>query len=614
MSELKKCKQCKDAGELSNEDIPKWSRQSGNYSPYPPFLTCEEKYNLEDSKGLVEITPDIGENGMELKLNFGKKMSEAWVFYWAPNESKDPLEILDAKEAYHEYENHGLKKTNKKGEVTLSVNLPQPYKEEKKTYCRHVHYLVEDKKEKMWSEMKTTRVIFHCSIEDLDRAIKEKDVLIINALPEEYFKKEKIPNSVNLVYKSLDKLSLKDKKKKIDDFVKESLSEVPAIKKKVDGKKLVLQDIPIITYCAHSKCTASEQLIDHLFECGYHNVSEWLEGIEGWNKERSFFGTEGTDDAEEDAEGKDDEEEEKDDEEKDAENAEDDSEGTKEDEEEDAEGTDEEDEEDEEEEDEEDEEDDAEGTDEEDDAEGTDEEDEPDEEDEEDEEEGTDEEKYFMKDGIKYFYDEDNYVYNEDLEHVGEVIYVDDKPVDIEWLDETKKAEHNKMAKKIKSEEDDEEDDEEEDEDDEEDEEDDAEGTDEEEEDDVEEETKKYEEKDLSRLMNQELRDLIKKLEGRDEETYSYEIDKTKDKLIDLIMNCQGVPTDKKDKKDYYKRYQLENMSKARIKKIAEKLSKRKGNSYKYQVSTWTKKKLIDLILNCQGDKKEMKGGWSFNF
>ena len=52
----------------------------------------------------------------------------------------------------------------------------------------------------------------------------------------------------------------------------------------------------------------------------------------------------------------------------------------------------------------------------------------------------------------------------------------------------------------------------------------------------------------LSKLMNQEL-NLIKKLEGRDEGTYDYEIDKTKDKIIDLIMNCQGVPIDKKNKK-----------------------------------------------------------------
>ena len=613
MSELKKCKLCKEGGELSSEDIPKWSKKAGNYSPYPPSLTCEEKYNLEDRDTLVEITPDIGDNGMELKLSFGKKMSERWVFYWAPNETKDHLEILKAKEAYGEYENHGLKKTDKKGDIIISVNLPQPYKEEDKTYCRHVHYLVEDKKEGIWSEMKTTRVIFHNSIEDLDRAIKEKDVLIVNALPEEYFKKEKIPNSVNLVYKSLDKLSLKEKQKIVDDFVKDSLKHVEKIKIKVNSKKLDLRDIPIITYCAHSKCNASEQLIDHLFECGYHNVSEWSEGIEGWNKERSFFNAE-EDDAEDDEEDEKDEEDEEDEEE---DEKDDDSEEDEEDEKDEEDEDDEKDEEDEE--DEKDEED-----------------DEDEEEDDEDDEEDEEEEKTFVKDGVKYFYDEDDNVYNEDFEHVGEAVYEDGKIVDIDWLDDTKKQDHKSLMKDLNPEEDEddeddededdeeEDEDEKEDEDDEEDDEDEKEDEDDEDEKEDEEEDeedekedediKKYEEKDLSKLMNQELRDLIKNLEGRNEDSYDYEIDKTKDKLIDLILNCQGVPLDKKDKKDYYKRYQLENMTKTRIKKIAEKLSKRKGNSYKYQVSTWTKKKLIDLILNCQGDKKEMKGGWSFHF
>ena len=37
-------------------------------------------------------------------------------------------------------------------------------------------------------------------IEYLDLRIKEKDTMIINALPEEYYKKDKIPNSVNLQY------------------------------------------------------------------------------------------------------------------------------------------------------------------------------------------------------------------------------------------------------------------------------------------------------------------------------------------------------------------------------------------------------------------------------
>ena len=49
---------------------------------------------------------------------------------------------------------------------------------------------MENKKDKIWSEMKTTRVIFHNKIEDIDDAIKNKDTLIINALPSEYFKEK----------------------------------------------------------------------------------------------------------------------------------------------------------------------------------------------------------------------------------------------------------------------------------------------------------------------------------------------------------------------------------------------------------------------------------------
>ena len=110
MSELKKCKLCKEAGELSSEDIPKWSKESGNYSPYPPMVTCDEKYNLEERDNLSELDPEIGSNGMELKLGFGKKMKNTWVFYWAPTESKDSLKIVDAKEAYGDFSNSGLKK------------------------------------------------------------------------------------------------------------------------------------------------------------------------------------------------------------------------------------------------------------------------------------------------------------------------------------------------------------------------------------------------------------------------------------------------------------------------------------------------------------------------
>ena len=37
-------------------------------------------------------------------------------------------------------------------------------------------------------------------------------------------------------------------------------------------KELDIKDIPIITYCAHSKCNASEKLIDSLFDCKVNNI------------------------------------------------------------------------------------------------------------------------------------------------------------------------------------------------------------------------------------------------------------------------------------------------------------------------------------------------------
>ena len=47
---------------------------------------------------------------MELKMGFGKKMNNTWVFYWGPNESEDKLKIYSAKEAYGDFSNSGLKK------------------------------------------------------------------------------------------------------------------------------------------------------------------------------------------------------------------------------------------------------------------------------------------------------------------------------------------------------------------------------------------------------------------------------------------------------------------------------------------------------------------------
>ena len=286
-STIEKCNFCFLAEELDSEKIEYWSKKNENYSPYPKMVSCDENYSLKN-EDLKEIEPELGDNPLYLNLTLGEEYSEKHVYYWAANENKDIHSILPPESAYGEYENHGLKKCNDKGETTLVFNTPQPYKEDKKTHPRHVHYIVEDSN-KVWKPLKTIRVLCTISIDYLDERIKGRDTMIVNALPEEYFKKDKIPNSVNLPLVSLNKLTNKSVERRVLKFLKSSLKNYPVLYELVNDKKLDLKDIPIITYCAHSKCDASEKLIHALYSCGVNNVLEWKEGMEGWNKKRSFF-------------------------------------------------------------------------------------------------------------------------------------------------------------------------------------------------------------------------------------------------------------------------------------------------------------------------------------
>ena len=282
---LKDCNFCRFANELT-EEIPYWSKKRENYSPYPKMVSCDENYSLKN-EDLKEKEPELDDNALSVKLTL-KDTKDKWVFYWATNVQEDTHVILPPESAYGDYENHGLKKCNSKGEVVLKFNQPQPYKDEKKTYCRHVHYLVEDD-DQTWLPLKSIRVICAIPIAYLDERVKGKDCLLVNALPREYYEKEKIPNSVNLPTQSLKKLTSKSKERQIMKFLRSSLKEYPKLNDLVKSKKLDIKDVPIITYCAHSKCNASEHLIDFFYECGFNNTLEWKDGMEGWNKKRTFF-------------------------------------------------------------------------------------------------------------------------------------------------------------------------------------------------------------------------------------------------------------------------------------------------------------------------------------
>ena len=546
---IKKCQFCRLANELDSEEIKFWSKKAGNYSPYPEMITCDSNYNLQNDK-LILKEPELKDNSLEVKLTLGKDNSDKYVYYWASNPQKDIHKIYDPESAYGKYENHGLQKCDEKGEVTIKFNTPQPYKEDKKTHPRHIHYLLEGP-DKTWLPLKTIRIICSIPLEYLDERIKNKDTYIINALPEKYYEKNKIPESYNLPTEILDKMTNESKCRKIKNFLKEYLRKYPLLDEKISEKTLVFEDIPIITYCAHSKCDASEKLVDHLYECGFNNVYEYKGGIEEYNKKRSFFpnmGDDEPDDKDEDIDKEDEDEDEED----------------------------------------------------------------VDEESEEDELEEEDEYEDYIDithEGIEYYY-LNGMLYDEYLEPIGEAKIKNDKIIE---MDDKCKKYHRKQKG----------DDDEEDSEDEIDTDDDEDSEDDDGDSEDEGNIDKFTEDRLNSLKGGKgtLKKIVKEISQRKPKTYTYgDINKMKrDKLVEIALTCQGkrVCSKKSDYK-YKSESEIESMNEGELKEMLNSMINREPGTFKYSESSWTRDKLMNFILTCQGSSKPkdlgvvsfVGGGW----
>ena len=555
---IKKCNFCRLADELNSEEIPFWSKKNENYSPYPKMISCDSNYSLKN-EDLKDILPDLDENSLKAHLTLGKDNSNKYVFYWAANPQKDIHTILGPKEAYGDYENHGLLKTDDKGEVILKFNPPQPYKENKKTNPKHIHYILESS-DKTWLPLKTIRIIQNISLEILDEQMKLKDTIILNALPEKYYKKDKIPNSYNLPSETLEKLTGESKTRKVKNFIKSILKNYPNIENLINGNKLILEDVPIITYCAHSKCDASDKLIDHLYECKFNNTQEYKEGIEEYNKKRSFFTDTGID-----------KEEEVDDSSIDKEEVDD-------------------------------------------------EEDDDDEIDyEEISEEEDDDYIDIIHEGIEYSY-LDGILYDESLNPIGEATITKDK---ITEMDEPCKKYHQKMKGKDDPDDDIEEDDADVEEDDADVEEDDEEGDKEEIKSDDDDDEESYTEESINKLKGGKgtLKTIVKNISKREKNSYNYGDIKNmkKDDLINIALTCQGkrVCSKKSDYK-YKTKDEIENMTEKQLRELLNEMINRDPETFRYSESSWTRDKLIHFILTCQGSSKPRNlgnvsfvgGGW----
>lgn len=84
----------------------------------------------------------------------------------------------------------------------------------------------------------------------------DDDLIIIDVLAPEYFRKQHIPKAINIPLEHIEELTT----------------------------ELAEHHRPIVVYCYNSECQASPQAAEKLLEMGYENVVDLEVGIEGYKK------------------------------------------------------------------------------------------------------------------------------------------------------------------------------------------------------------------------------------------------------------------------------------------------------------------------------------------
>lgn len=285
MSEI--CLSCKKSNDIfiktnrfgknynATENITaKWALEYGYKNNTPPEgferLNHKKKYNQK--------------KGHFVKLKPGKKFANRYIYAWAATEMVDDLKIKEPLSAYYSknYINDIFGKLNKNGEITIKIRNPQIYKE-KITFPPHIHYKISNKIGNDYTDdFFTLTYLRKMSYMDIKKIVKSKSqkYILLNTLPIEYFAKYKIPYSVNLSYKE----KCLNKPKKVEEFFKDILINYPIIKKKVLEKKIELNEIPIIVYCANPECNAANKVADKLLQNGFVNIFYYKGGLKEYYK------------------------------------------------------------------------------------------------------------------------------------------------------------------------------------------------------------------------------------------------------------------------------------------------------------------------------------------
>tara|TARA_B100000282_G_C31638715_1_gene447396 strand:+ start:81 stop:935 length:855 start_codon:yes stop_codon:yes gene_type:complete len=259
----------------SNKKKPKWLDK----------IDYVEEFVIKNANNFTNRYPKYYNKIM--KINIGKKLSNRKILYWAAKPSSSLL-INDAKKAYGNFSNSGVVTVDSNGFAKIKFLVPQNYKtiikNEKNytTFFKHIHYVISDSTNSKWIFNVFTK-LFHnnYNYNQLIQKLNSKQTVIINVLPSEYYAKDHIPYTYNLPVDQIKKMSIKDLN---EWFISVIDLHYPKLKKLLN--KLKINEIPIICYCAHNKCTASKNGAEELMKKGFVNVSLYEDGMKDYNNHK----------------------------------------------------------------------------------------------------------------------------------------------------------------------------------------------------------------------------------------------------------------------------------------------------------------------------------------
>ena len=259
----------------SNKRKPKWLNK----------IDYVEEFVKKNSKNFSNKYPKKYDK--IIKLYVGKQFSNRKILYWAAKPS-NKLTINGAKEAYGNFPNSGISSIDDHGFSKIKFLVPQNYKtivkneKDYTTFFKHIHYVISNNNNSEWVFNIYTK-LFHNNYDykKLLQKLNSKEVIVLNVLPCEYYAKDHIPNTFNLPVSQIKKMSINELNTWVSSIINLHYPKV----KKLLNNKLKLNEIPIICYCAHNKCSASKTGAELLMRKGFVNVSLYEDGMKDYNKE-----------------------------------------------------------------------------------------------------------------------------------------------------------------------------------------------------------------------------------------------------------------------------------------------------------------------------------------